>query len=37
MQGKQQELGTYAWWIEYVNLDLPDVSYDLKGYVILLR
>ena len=37
MEGKQQELGTYAWWIEYANMDMPDVMYDLKGYVILLR
>jgi hypothetical protein len=37
MEGKSQELGTYAWWIEYANMDRPDVMYDLKGYVILLR
>ncbi|MFI5135282.1 MAG: gliding motility-associated C-terminal domain-containing protein, partial [Chitinophagales bacterium] len=36
-EGKPALMGTYAWHIDYANMDKPDTQYELKGYVILLR
>ncbi len=35
--GKSEELGTYAWQLDYQNGDKPGTVYHLQGYVVLLR
>jgi gliding motility-associated-like protein len=36
-RGTPSEIGSYAWHLEYVNLEKPEITYELKGYVVLLR
>jgi gliding motility-associated-like protein len=35
--GKSEELGTYAWYLDYQNADKPGTVYHLQGYVVLAR
>ncbi|HYV93639.1 MAG TPA: gliding motility-associated C-terminal domain-containing protein [Chitinophagales bacterium] len=36
-QGLSEELGTYAWYLDYENADKPGTTYHLEGYVVLVR
>ncbi|MEO5674219.1 MAG: gliding motility-associated C-terminal domain-containing protein [Chitinophagales bacterium] len=35
--GTSEELGTYAWYLDYENTDKPGTTYHLQGYVVLVR